>query len=90
MGSNNDASFSVKDVETGEILEKGKDYTLDMVAGTISFNRPGTFDISASIDCPEYRIVNKPKRVAEWKLKRYGRGMQTMQKPAVVRVVVTT
>lgn len=58
---------------TDEVLEKGKDYMVDMVAGTISFNRPGTFNISASIDCPEYRIVKKPKRVADWKQKRYGR-----------------
>jgi len=75
---------------TDEVLEKGKDYMVDMVAGTISFNRPGTFNISASIDCPEYRIVKKPKRVADWKQKRYGRGIQTMKKTAVVRVVVTT
>lgn len=25
---------------TGEVLEKGKDYMVDMVAGTISINRP--------------------------------------------------
>lgn len=42
---------------TGEVLEKEKDYMVDMVAGTISINRLGTFDISASIDRPEYRIV---------------------------------
>ncbi len=41
---------------TGEVLEKEKDY---MAAGTISINRLGTFNISASIDCPEYRIVKK-------------------------------
>jgi hypothetical protein len=75
---------------TGEVLEKGKDYMVDMVAGTISINRLGTFDISAPTHCPEYRTINKPKRVADWKQKRYGRGIQTMKKTVVVRVVATT
>ena len=52
-----DDGVRITNTYTGEVLEKGKDYMADMVAGTISINRPGTFDISASIDCPEYRSV---------------------------------
>lgn len=80
----------ISNSQTGEILEKGKDYTVDIVAETISINRPGTFDISASAHFTEHRTASKPKRVADWKQKRYGRGIQTMKKTAVVRVVVTT
>ena len=75
MKNNYRHGVRITNTYTGEVLEKEKDYMVDMVAGTISINRLGTFDISASTHCPEYRIVNKPKRVADWKQKRYGRGI---------------